>query len=229
MSHHTAREHKPGGACAIPPGLQPALGRWRRLVERPQRDWLILGSAPRPTLPDPMPDEIVLVCINNSGRTAADLGLKRPDLTIRAQRKAWDDIAGLSSGAVIWISKRPLLRERLSNRASWRHHADRWCRMSDSERMRMLEACLNLSIPAEGLAQPTNGVVAIVLALACGARRVIVSGISLTEGGHSYNDREEARRQVEPDRSALARIRDLYPQVVTTEAGLARETGLPLL
>jgi hypothetical protein len=100
--------------------------------------------------------------------------------------------------------------------------------MSERERARMLEACLGLSIPAEGLAQPTNGVVAIVLALACGARRVIVSGISLTEDGHSYNDRNEVRKQVEPDRIALAQIRDSYPQVSTTEAGLSLVTGLPL-
>jgi hypothetical protein len=194
------------GTFPVPDDLRPAVERWRRLVERPQRDWLILGSAPRPTLPDQMPDDIVLACINNSGRTAAGLGLKQPDLTIRAQRKAWDDIAGLASGAVIWISRRPLLRERLSNPASWRHRAGRWCRMSERERARMLEACLGLPIPAHGLAQPTNGVVAIVLALACGARRVIVSGISLTEDGHSYNDRNEVRKQVEPDRIALAQI-----------------------
>ena len=58
------------------------------------KPWLIFGSAPNPTLPSGHLSEWARVDINNSGRTAAGLGLAGADLTIRTQRKSWADMAG---------------------------------------------------------------------------------------------------------------------------------------
>jgi hypothetical protein len=176
-----------------------------------------------------LPQSYILVCVNNAGRTAHQLGLKPADITIRAQRKAWDHIAGLSSGGVIWISKRSLIRERLGHPASWRHRARSWIGMTEQQRQEILVAMLGSPASPEGLALPTNGVFAIAYALAHGATRVIVSGLSLTENGHSYDGLNDVRRQVEPDRAAFAVIRERKLPVVTSEPDLARETGLQLL
>lgn len=209
----------------------PALARWIEASAGPvDRDWLVLGSAPNPTVPPGLAQTCLLACVNNSGLTAQRLGLKTPDLAVRAEHKSWQEIAGLSTRAVLWISERPMLRLRLKYPASFRHRAAAIRRLPSPARDAMMADVLGLAVGSFKTGQrPSNGILMVTLALAAGAPRVIVCGVSLSENGHSYNALGEARKQVEPDRAAFRTLASRYPHVVTTEPDLARDTGLALL
>jgi hypothetical protein len=194
------------------------------------RDWLVFGSAPNATIPARGTEGCLLVCVNNSGLTASRLGLKAPDLAIRAEHKSWAEVAGLSSRAVLWISERSVLRLRFKYPGSLRHRVGSLRRLPTTLRDEIMAGALGITIgPGERDQRPSNGIFAITLALSMGAPRVIVSGLSLSEQGHSYNDLGETRKQIDPDQRALARIAARYPHVVTTEADLSEATGLPLV
>jgi hypothetical protein len=210
--------------------IDPGLAHWIETSAGPvDRDWLVLGSAPEPTVPRGLAEGCLLACVNNSGLTAHRLGLKTPDLAVRAEHKSWSEIAGLSTHAILWISERPMLRLRMKYPASFRHRADAIRRLPSPLRDAIMAKILGLTIEPGGTGQrPSNGVFTVALALAAGAPRVIVCGVSLSENGHSYNALGEARKQIEPDRRAFMALASRYPNVVTTEPDLARDTGLGL-
>ncbi len=193
------------------------------------RPWFILCSAPSPTIPASIPDGAIFVCVNNSGLTAHALGLRSPDLTIRAEKKSWKEIYGLRSRALLWISKKPLFYQRLQALDSFKHKANAVRRITVDDRDDFMRAVLKTEFPSnEHENRPSNGIFAIAYALACGASEVIVSGFSLTQGGHSYNDINKRRRHIDPDKVALINFAENNFPVSTTEADLAKITGLQL-
>jgi hypothetical protein len=193
------------------------------------RSWFILCSAPSPTVPASIPDETIFVCVNNSGLTAHALGLRSADLTIRAEKKSWKEIHGLHSKALLWISKKPLFYQRIQALDSFKHKANAVRRITVEDRDNIMRMMLNDDFPSnEHENRPSNGIFAIAYALSCGAFEVIVSGFSLTQGGHSYNDLDKRRRHIDPDKAALIYFAENNFPVSTTETNLADITGLRL-
>ena len=201
--------------------------RWLGRLGLLDRPWFVLGAAPAPTIP-PDIELFVRVDVNNSGRTAQELGLGRADLTFRSKKKSWDEHRTLDTEALLWIHDRPtwLARMMLARRPHRYVGSLRVMRRRIREHAVVSESGVT---PAEigELGKVTNGVCAACYGLALGAPEIVLSGISLTKAGHSYDDQGRKRRQIEEDRFVLeALVR--RGQVKTTEQDLHESVGLPM-
>ncbi len=197
-------------------------------IGNPEKPWFILCSAPSPTVPQHIPDDTIFVCVNSSGLTAHNLGLRFPDLTIRAEKKPWKEIYGLQSNALLWISKKSILFRRLRNPTSFRHKVNAVRRIGFHDRDNIMRYILKNNFPAHGAEnKPSNGLFALSYALICGATHVTLAGFSLTESGHSYNVFGKHRKHIGPDKAGLISIANSF-NVSTTEKHLSDITGLKL-
>lgn len=192
------------------------------------RPWLILGSAPAPTLPEALLADHARVDINNAGRTAVDLGLGRADLTFRAKAKPWSEHPDLDTHALLWIHTKPRWYARWKLRYRPHRHIGSLEVLTPKarERIVMAEAAIPVSEIGD-LGKVTNGVAAACFGLACGVPRIVLSGISLTTAGHSYDRNNRLRMQITEDRAVLKALAK-RSEVSTTESELAGETGLTL-
>jgi len=76
---------------------------------------------------------------------------------------------------------------------------------------------------------PSNGIFLALLALHLGARRILMSGFSLSRTGHAYNTLNLRRVHIEGDTLALRRIAGLGLPIFTNDERFSRESGLPLI
>lgn len=193
------------------------------------RPWLILGSAPKPTLPSVIPRDWLFVCINNAPLTADMLGLRPADLVIRTTAQTWDEIAGLSARATLLITTAPLRKVRKLQPRSLEFAAGSLRTIKKKDRNLYLAQFLawpgELSSEAE---RPSNGVLGLAVALECGASEAIAAGISLSKHGHSYNSTGATRLHVATDGRALATMAE-DPRFATTEEDLALSLGIRLV
>jgi hypothetical protein len=195
------------------------------LLDRP---WLILGSAPDPTLPAALLASHARIDINNAGRTAQRLGLGRADLTVRAKHKTWREHRHLDTRALLWVHEIPALLLRLLLLTKPYRHIGSLRTMSRGEREAMTAAVSGVSVQGVGdWGKVTNGVAAACYGLMLGVPAIVLAGLSLSKEGHSYDDLNRSRRQVREDAGVLAGLKG-RPGLATTEADLASETGLPL-
>lgn len=192
------------------------------------RPWLILGSAPGPTLPAEAVAGSARIDINNAGRTAAALGLGRAGLTIRAHRKSWEEHPALDSNGLLWVSNYPTLWMRWQLSRQKRAHIDHLRSWHRRERDRIVE--LVVGEPMQGVGsygKATNGIAAACYGLFVGIPRIVLAGISAGMPGHSYDNLDRPRRQVEEDIFVLERI-GRRRELMTTEATLAAAVGMAL-
>jgi hypothetical protein len=193
------------------------------LLDKP---WLIIGSAPDPTLPPGLVAQSARIDINNAGRTAAALGLGRADLTFRTQRKSWAEWPDLDTRAMIWTHRGPKLL------MLWEMHRKsnakvgvlkRWPR---GEREEIVEFVTGASLAGTGQwEKATTGIAAACYGLFVGVPQIVLAGISLDAGGHSYDTLHRERRQVGEDAFVLEHIRD-RPELLSTEPALIERAGL---
>ncbi|ORE97153.1 putative membrane-anchored protein [Aurantimonas sp. 22II-16-19i] len=201
-------------------------GAWLDGLGIRDRPWLILGSAPDPTVPPELFPSHARIDINNAGRTAAALGLGRADLTLRAKKKSWAEHPHIDTRGLLWIHTAPrfLLRPLLINKPY--DHIGRVAPLRRRDREAMVTHVSGASVEMIGdLGKVTNGVAAICYGLLLGVPEIVVAGISLSKTGHSYDDLGRVRRQVEEDAVILDRLRT-EPRVSTTEDDLAETAGL---
>ena len=185
------------------------------------KPWLILGSAPNPTLPPGLAAQSARVDINNAGRTAAGLGLGGADLTIRTQRKSWEEWPDLKTRALLWTHRWPKILMHLEMRRKSRAEVGVLRRWPRGERERIVEHVIGASLTGVGQwEKATTGIAAICYALFVGVPQIVVVGLSLDTGGHSYDGLARQRRQVDEDAFALGLLRN-RPELFTTETVLA--------
>ncbi|MDY8110698.1 hypothetical protein U0C82_16265 [Fulvimarina sp. 2208YS6-2-32] len=195
------------------------------LIDRP---WLILGSAPDPTVPDDLRSTFARIDINNAGRTAAELGLGRADLTLRAKKKSWQEHSHVDTRALLWIHTAPEIALRLLLLNKPYDHIGKVARLKRREREAIVTHVSEASVEAIGdLGKVTNGVAAICYGLFIGVPKIVVAGLSLSKTGHSYDDLGRTRRQIDEDRFILERLKD-RPNLFTTEPDLAQEAEIKL-
>ncbi|MBM3094317.1 hypothetical protein GFB56_26595 [Ensifer sp. T173] len=191
--------------------------------------WLIFGSAPGPTLPPDLIEYCARVDVNNSGKTANALGLPPADLTFRKRKKSWGEHPYVRTRGLLWLHRRPLwvMHMKLLLKPSVRYKS--LMRATKAER----EAIVNFvsgGVPGDvgDVGKVTNGVAALCYGLFVGVPSVTLTGFSLTQMGHSYNDKGKVRRQIAEDTFVLTRLRD-RGNIFTTESELSEETGLPFV
>lgn len=247
---------------------------------KPLVPWVVLGSAPNPTLPDVSWDDAKLVCVNASGWTAKNLGLPIPYLTVMTgssvtknnefTNAACKALSGLSTHELVVIefgAKLPYVRKRL---AAIDYHYESVAAMSrdgyadivlevigedlgrskqrnpPSSRIRaiwrklmplhlrsLVRARLGKEANPENQQEVSSGKVssglfAVILALYRNAPLVIMSGFSLSDGGHSYLPSAGPRYHAVVDKYALHLITEFNLPVVTSEPKLAEIAGIKL-
>lgn len=217
------------------PGLDRAMasiaGRhaeWLDELGIRERPWLILGSAPDPTLPQALTKSHARIDINNAGRTAAALGLNRADLTVRARKKSWQEHPHIDTRGLLWMHTWPPALLRLHLIGKPYDHIGSVMSLKRPQRDAIVTHVAGVSVQAIGdLGKVTNGVAMICYALLLGVPQIVLAGISLSKAGHSYDTLGRRRRQVDEDAFVLERLRD-RPELSTTESDLARDARIAL-
>lgn len=202
--------------------------RWIRKLGFDGKPWLILGSAPDPSVPDALRSGFARIDINNAGRTATAMNLGRAQLTLRAKKKSWEEHSHVDTDALLWIhtAPKPVLRLLLLNKPY--DHIGEVARLRRTEREALVTHVSKASVEAIGeLGKVSNGVAAICYGLLLDVPQIVVAGMSLSKAGHSYDDRGRTRRQIDEDRFILDRLKN-EPNLFTTEPDLAQETGIKL-
>jgi hypothetical protein len=204
-------------------------GRWVDQLELRNRPWLILGSAPDPTIPPEIAATHARIDINNAGRTAAAMGLGRADLTIRAKKKSWEEHRHVDTRGLIWLHSKPAFLLRLFLLTKRYDHIGSVIELTRPDRDAIVTHVAGTSVQSIGdLGKVTNGIAAACYGLLLGVPQIVLAGISLSKVGHSYDDLGRRRRQVDEDAFILDRLKD-DPRLFTTEGDLASDTGIRLL
>lgn len=195
------------------------------LLDRP---WLVLASAPGPTIPAILPANLVHFHIKYAGHAAKALGLKGPDLTFLYEDPPTARIAGLTFDHVLAL--RSDTPSALSRGRRWlARDRRRVMVITDDERDAITDSVVGGVFRDVGaMPRPSNGVAMIAYAVFVGVPRILVAGLSVETDGHSYDPGGRVRRHKEEDRASLCELARIAPQVETTEQGLARLTGLAL-
>ncbi|MEF2553830.1 hypothetical protein VQ042_21205 [Aurantimonas sp. A2-1-M11] len=189
--------------------------------------WFILGSAPDPHVPDLFPPRTAHIHVKYAGRAARQNGLPPGDLTFLLTKTKPEEIAGLSLDSILRLCKRHSLLTRLRRDLPFLKAKE--CALTDRERDAFIIGTLGTLFGGGDEIRPSNGVALIAYAIAVGIPQIIVAGISLDSDGYAYDRSVRTRRHLAEDRAALAVVAERYPQVTTTEPGLSRATGMPLL
>jgi hypothetical protein len=198
---------------------------------------VVLGSAPDPSVP---PGPYHLICVNSSGYAARALGLPEPDVTVLAgfklihpnreeDRQALRGLRTRTLLLVTYLLPVPLAEaERMLAELDFRY--ERLETVDFDGRARVIEGVTGSPLGSEAAPESrvSNGIFAACYALQAGAPCVVLCGISLTSGGHFYSDRGRPRRHIASDTAALVALQARGWPVQTTDAGMARATGMPL-
>lgn len=193
----------------------------------------VLGSAPRSS-PPAETRGWTYATVNGSQAVLGRWGL-RPDVALfgrtwrrftPANLSAREAIAGMGAGHLICVghARNYYFYRRTARKLPYAY-----------DRMTMLTPELRLEIVGRTLGagfdlseKLSNGVILALLCLDRGASEVAMSGFSLTQNGHAYNDRSLPRQHVDADRLGLAEIRRLGLPVHTNDEAFAQESGLEL-
>jgi hypothetical protein len=200
--------------------------RWLTKLGILDRPWLVLGSAPQPTLPADIVAHCARMDVNNAGKTAEILGLPPADLTFRKRKKSWEEHPNVRTRGLLWLHTRPLwvMRLKLLTMPSVRYQSLK--RATKEEREAIVDhVCGGMPGDIGETGHVTNGVAALCYALFMGVPSVTLAGFSLTSMGHSYNDKGSTRRQIAEDTYVLQKLKD-RADVFTTEQGLADHIGI---
>jgi hypothetical protein len=203
------------------------LGR-HGLLDRP---WLVLGSAPEPTLPKDLVRHSALICINSAGATAARLGLPPADLTIRNKKKDWSALTNCKVPVMLWLCDRHQLA------ILWTRLIRKTGGLGEIRTMgRYVRRAVDFSVLGDGTAEEprsigktSTGVFAAIYAQFVGVPGVALAGMSIDKQGYSYDSPPQGISHVAEDLFALRRIAERYPSIRTTETVIADSSGIPLI
>ena len=191
--------------------------------------WFVLGSAPEPTIPRRALQETILVCINNSGATAAQLGLPPARLTVRNRNKEWASVAGLQIPLVLWLSDKNRFQVYWTRLLKARSRLGEIRTIPTQERYDICTSMLGNDLLSIGAMNKTStGIFAAVYGLFLGVPEVILGGISVDKDGYSYSSAPGVQRHRTEDSFALKTLASRGEGLRTAEADLAAKMGIPL-
>ncbi|RVK33123.1 hypothetical protein [Sinorhizobium meliloti] len=203
--------------------------RWLSRLGIIDKPWLILGSAPSPTIPPDLIGHCARVDVNNAGKTANALGLPPAELTFRKRKKSWEEHPYVRTRGLLWLHTKPIWVMYLKLLAMPQVRYKSLMRATKVEREAIVDA-VSGGLPSDigEVGKVTNGVAALCYALFMGVPTVTLAGFSVTKMGHSYNDKGKTRRQIAEDTFVLTQLRD-RGNVFTTELELSEHIGLPFV
>lgn len=188
------------------------------------RQALILGSAPRPVIPPEYSHDWALICVNGSGRVAAQHGLAMPDLTIfsaGALRRSAPANVEMRKVVAGMATKIALARALSNNRLKlmWRSAlARRMFRQIDyrydcfgfvaPDEWTPVIASAIAPQPVDRAHDISNGVFCCLLADYLGAADIHVAGINPHSKGHAYSSLNLPRSHAASDEAILQLLKD---------------------
>ncbi|MEP9388928.1 hypothetical protein [Mesorhizobium sp. KR9-304] len=193
---------------------------------------LVIGSGPGAKLPDGFNDAWTIATVNASQVVASSMGCGSPDLTLfgnavlqkrPVNREAQSVLRGLSTGTVIWQTRRTHLRIRL---AMLGYSYSRISVLDEARRIEIVSSAVGRRVThAE---RPSNGILLALLCLHMGSSIVVMTGFSLTQAGHAYNDKGRVRNHVDADNMVLAEALARGARIYTSDPLFSSESGIPL-
>ncbi len=200
---------------------------------------LVVGSAPISTKPEGFGPHWMVFTINGSQSVAADWGVAVPDVTFLQ----FNQVEGKGSNAT---AVRRVLSGRRTRRLCvlrWKHDRERLERglrafdygtddlviVGRYARMALFQRVMGrTNLERDNAQKYSNGITAVLYAIAAGAPAVIISGIDPTSSGHIYNDLGLRRLHAATDASLLNELRLRGLPLYTADAHVAEGTSLPL-
>jgi hypothetical protein len=198
----------------------------RGLLARP---WLVLGSAPNPSIPTDLAKRAELVCINNAGATAARLGLPPASLTVRNSNKEWNSVAGCTMPLVLWMSNANPVEVYWTKLFKAKAHVGEIRAMNKAVRAEITDDILGSGVAEVGrMHKPSTGIFAALYGLFTGAPAIILAGLSMEGDGYSYGTLAGIQHHRDEDLFAMRILAARYPSVSTTERDVSERTGIPM-
>lgn len=188
------------------------------------RQTLILGSAPEPVIPSDYSHNWALICVNGSGRIAAQHGLATPDLTIFSagalHRSAPANVE--MRKVVAGMATKIALARALSNnqlKLMWRSALARWMfqqvgyrydrfGFAGPDEWTPVIAAAIAPQPVDRAHDISNGVFCCLLADYLGAAGIHVAGINPQSKGHAYSALNLPRSHATSDAAILQLLKD---------------------
>lgn len=216
--------------------LRPHPPRYSSLFRNPV---LIVGSAPVSHLPDGYQPNYHLLTINGSQSVTTGWGLADPDVTFLqyrqvygsndnavAVRKALKDQSTGHLYVMRWTQSRKELEDGL---AAFNYSYGHLHIVNRLQRMALFKSIMGYLNTEDDLeTRFSNGVTAVLYALASGARAVIITGINPASQGHIYNNLNLGRQHSQTDHDVLVALLRAGHPVYTADPDVAQLTGLPL-
>lgn len=196
---------------------------------------LVLGSGPGACLPTGFDDTWTLATVNGSQAVAARLGCRSPNITLLgasvlknqpANREAQAVLKARGTETLISIRGRRRFSLARFHLARLGYTFDRFCLISGSERLDFISSVLDERIGVN--LKPSNGVALAFICLHLGAAGVVMTGFSLSRGGHAYNDKNRPRQHTAEDRELLRRSAVKGVPIYAGSVEFAQESGIPL-
>lgn len=200
---------------------------------------LVIGSAPVSTRPADFGSNYAVFTINGSQSVAAKWGVDLPDVTFLQ----FNQVEGKGANAV---AVRSVLAGRRTKRLCvmrWKHDRERLQRGLDAfdygadeiviagryARMALFHRVMGrTNFERDNAQKYSNGIAAVLYAIASGAPAVIISGIDPTSVGHVYNDLGLKRLHASTDMALLDELRLRGLPLYTADPHVAERTSLPL-
>jgi hypothetical protein len=216
------------------PGRESQLvARHRAWLERAgllHRPWFFLASAPDPTIPPLLPPNAARIYIKWAGHTGKKLGLPQPDLLFVNDYNLRPQTSDLNCHRVLALTakRKKVIFDRFRRLNPFASNSLK--HITDAERDWILDTVVGDAFRGKGdMPRPSNGIALIAYGLLLGVPQIIVSGMSLTDNGHTNPTRKKHQRlHKEEDHASFVYFAENFPGVSTSEPELSELTGLPL-
>lgn len=195
---------------------------------------LVLGSGPNARPPSDYQNRILLT-VNASQIIARRWGQKVPYITLLGSSVLNNDPANIEAKEMmkrghtenLIVIKGNLEEEKARLRLrklGYTYQSIQF--LTKDDRAQILSDLLG--IPITEKTKPSNGVFLALLAVHLGARQVLMTGFSLSQNGHAYNNKGRPRAHAPEDRIVLARAMEINLPIFTNDPNFAQESGLHL-
>ncbi len=201
--------------------------RWLERQALLGRPWFILGSAPNPTLPKRLPDNVVYAYVKFAGRSAEKHGLPPADITLLNWWRASEREAGIQSASILRIRGK-LKTTGIINRLLGRTNIVEADILREERDGYIIKAFGTLFSDVGDHTRPSNGVAMLAFALSFNIPEIVIAGLSLSSDGYEYDSSNTLREHVTEDTAALKMAALRYPRLTTTEYGLHQAVQIPL-
>lgn len=200
---------------------------------------LVLGSAPTSSLPANFDSSWMFWSVNASQVAAEKWGIGKPHVTIMSAHMLGHSAVNIEgkhalrngSTGLLVLTADDMERVNLTQHRlrEINYNYESIIVLSPAQRAKIARRAAGTHIMLlGGERKSSTGIFAAALALYLGNKPVVLSGFSLSEGGHAYSASAHPRKHVAADKFALGRLVSNNSELSTSDAAFSIESGLAL-